>query len=82
VTDGREVVCLSVLVRLHEARALGLLVLLVLVVDTLRQLTRIGGVADGAVLPRIVGHELALEVEGVVDVSEAELDVRVLGELS
>ena len=66
---------------LHEAEALGLLVLIV-VVDTIRQLTRIGGVANGAVFPRLVRHELAFEADGVVDVAEAELDVRVLSKLS
>jgi hypothetical protein len=64
----------------EEAGLLGLLIL-VLVVDTLGELARIGSVADGAVLPLLVALELVAEVEGIVDVGETELDVRVLGDL-
>jgi hypothetical protein len=67
--------------RLHEAGTRVLLIF-VLVVDTLRELTRVGSIANGAVLPFLIRHQLAFEVEGVVDVGEAELDVWVLGEPS
>jgi hypothetical protein len=62
----------------EEAR---LLILLVLVVDASGDLAWIRSVLDGAVLPIVVRHKLLLKVEGVVDVGEAELDVRVLGML-
>ena len=39
------------------------------------RLAGIRSVSDGAVLPVRVVHELALEVERVIDVGEAELDV-------
>jgi hypothetical protein len=55
-----------------------LLFILILVVNTLGQLTRIGCIADGTVLPILVVHEFALEIEGVVDVCKAKLDIRML----
>jgi hypothetical protein len=58
---------------LHE-EVRGLLVL-VLVVHAACRLAWIGGVADGAVFPVEIVVELALEVEGVVDGGEAEIDV-------
>jgi hypothetical protein len=67
--------------RLHKAGTRVLLIV-VLVVDTLGELTRVGSITNGAVLPGLIRYELAFEVEGVVDVGETELDVRVLGELS
>ena len=50
----------------------------VLVMDTMSGLTGVGGVADNTLLPLLVICELPSEVEGVVDISEAELDVVVL----
>jgi hypothetical protein len=68
--------------RLHPTSAYyynGLFVLvLVLVVDTLGNLARVGGVADDASLPRGVFCEYLLEVEGVVNSGEAEVDVGTL----
>jgi hypothetical protein len=49
--------------------------------DVLSKLARIGSVTNSAVFPVAVCHKLLLEVEGIVDVGEAELDVWVLGEL-
>jgi hypothetical protein len=48
---------------------------LIRVVYPASSLTRISGVGDGAVLPVWIIHELALEIERVVDVGETELDV-------
>jgi hypothetical protein len=55
-----------------------LLFILILVVDALGQLTRIRRIADGTVLPILVVHEFALEIESVVDVCKAKLDIRML----
>lgn len=38
--------------------------------------------ANRAGLPVLLGHELTLEVEGIVDIAEAELDVVALNEVS
>ena len=46
--------------------------------ETTRSLARVGGVTDGAVFPVLVIHKRALEVEGMVDIGEAELDVEAL----
>ena len=45
-----------------------LFLVLILVVSTIGQLTRIRCITNAAVLPVVVVHELALEIEGVVDV--------------
>jgi hypothetical protein len=47
----------------------------VLVVDALGSLTGIGRIADRARLPILILMELALEVQGMVDIGEAKLDV-------
>jgi hypothetical protein len=44
-------------------------------VDAISSLTGIRGVLDGARLPLLVVLERAIEVKGVVDAREAELDV-------
>jgi hypothetical protein len=55
-----------------EARSL---LAVVLVVHAARRLARVGRITDGAVLPVEIVVELALEVEGVVDRGEAEVNV-------
>jgi hypothetical protein len=52
-----------------------ILLVRVLVVDALSSLTGIGSVANCARLPVLIFVELALEVQGMVDVGEAKLDV-------
>jgi hypothetical protein len=44
-------------------------------VDALGSLTGIGRIADRARLPILILMELALEVQGMVDIGEAKLDV-------
>lgn len=43
--------------------------------DALSGLAWIGGITDHAMLPFLIIHKLALELEGVVDVAEPELDI-------
>jgi hypothetical protein len=45
-----------------------LFLILILIVNTLGQLTRIRCIADAALLPVLVLHELALEVESMINV--------------
>jgi hypothetical protein len=51
-------------------------------VDAVGSLAWIGGVRNSARLPILVVRERSLEVEGVVDVREAELDVETLKVMS
>jgi hypothetical protein len=44
----------------------------------MRELARVWSVSYRAVLPFIVVHEVTLEVESVIDITEAKLDVVVL----
>lgn len=50
----------------------------VLIMHAARQLTRVLGVPDGAVFPLFIDHQVTPEVQSVVDVAEAELNVVVL----
>jgi hypothetical protein len=56
-----------------------LLLIFILVMDALGQFTWIKGVANATVLPVLVIHKLALKVKSVVDIGEAELNIRMLG---
>jgi hypothetical protein len=47
-------------------------------VETISSLARVRSIADSAVFPVLVVHKRALEVEGMIDVREAELDVEAL----
>ena len=62
----------------ESARARLLLAIVVLDVDTLSSLARIRCINQCAMLPILVLEKLPLELESMVDVCEAELDVRAL----
>lgn len=63
--------------RVHDLDESTRLRLLVLILDmnTLGGLARIGCVSNGAMLPVRVVHKLTLELKSSIDVREAELDV-------
>lgn len=65
-----------------SGRQITALLIRVVVVDAMCQLAWIFNVPNGAMLPIFVVHEAAPEVEGVIDISEVELDVVMLSFVS
>jgi hypothetical protein len=72
--SSRSVVVLMCSLSAYSSEEASALLVLVLVVYALCGLARVGGVVDDARLPVLVLRELALELKGMIDAGEAELD--------